>query len=118
MTKTLGAKQRYATMKRYFKYANMNNKACSLPCKDVELSDGLYNCFVDGLTLVCTTENIGNMESFDNSEGNYLKIDQMLNYNGDMELLDINKVLAEAKCKGYKYKKSEIWTRCKFSVWF
>lgn len=108
ISSTPGAKQRYAAMKRYFKYANMNNKACSLPCKDIELSDGLYNCFVNGLTLVCTTESIGDMESFDNSEGNYIKIGQMLTYSGDMELLNMNKVLAEAKTKGYKYKKSEI----------
>lgn len=103
-----GAKQRYAAMKRYFKYANMNNKACSLPCKDVTVSDDLYNSFVDGYTLVLMTENIGDMESFDNSEGNYLKVNQMINFDGEREHLNLNSVLAEAKSKGYKYKKSEI----------
>jgi hypothetical protein len=118
LTSTPGAKQRYAAMKRYFKYANMNNKACSLPCKDITLPDGVYNSFVDGYTLVLTSESIGDMESFDNTNGNYLKIDTMLNYSGDMELLNMNTVLAEAKTKGYKYKKSEIGTGKDFNYTF
>ena len=118
LTTTPGAKQRYAAMKRYFKYANMNNKACSLPCNDITLSDGVYNSFVDGYTLVLTSESIGDMESFDNTKGNYLKIDTMLNYSGDMELLNMNTVLAEAKTKGYKYKKSEIGQDASFQYGF
>ena len=118
LTATPGAKQRYSAMKRYFKYANGNNKVCSLPCKDVELSDGLYNSFVDGYTLVMTSESIGDMESFDNSEGNYFKVAQMLKYDGDMEILNLNKVLAEAKTKGYKYKKSEIGTGISYQYAF
>lgn len=112
------AKKRYAAMKRYFKYANMDNKACSLPCKDVVLPDGSYNCFVDGYTLVCTNESIGELESFDNSNGNYLKVGQMLNYSSEYELIDLNKVLAEAKSKGYKYKKSEIGQDASFQYAF
>lgn len=118
LTTTPGAKQRYAAMKRYFKYANMNNKVCSLPCKDITLPDGVYNSFVDGYTLVLTSESIGDIESFDNTNGNYLKIDTMLNYSGDMELLNMNTVLAEAKAKGYKYKKSEIGTGKDFNYTF
>lgn len=112
------ANRRYAAMKRYFKYANMNNKACSMPCKDVELSDGSYNCFVDGFSIVCTTENIGELESYDNSDSSYLKIEQMLNYPSEYELIDLNKVLAEAKSKGYKYKKSEIGQDASFQYAF
>lgn len=113
-----GAKQRYSAMKRYFKHANGANKACLLPCKDVRLPDGIYNCFTDGYTFACTTESIGDLESFDKSEGNYLDIGGIINYSGDMELLDLNEVLAEAKSKGYKYKKSEIGNDKSFQYGF
>ena len=63
------AKKRYSAMKRYFKYSDNTNKALNLPCKDIEVSGNTYNSFVDGYTLVLTTESIGEMESYDNTSG-------------------------------------------------
>lgn len=104
-------KKRYNAMKRYFKYADKNaNKACGLPCKDIEILGEKYNSFVDGFSLVVTTESIGEMESYDNTNDTYLKIDKMIDFSlaKSIEKVNINAVIAEAKSKGYKYKKSEI----------
>ena len=114
------AKKRYSAMKRYFKYSDNTNKALSLPCKDIEVSGNTYNSFVDGYTLVLTTESIGEMESYDKTSGSYLKIDSMLNLSDakSVDTFDVNTILAEAKAKGYKYKKSEIGQRQDFQYCF
>ena len=104
------AKKRYSAMKRYFKYSDNTNKALSLPCKDIEVSGNTYNSFVDGYTLVLTTESIGEMESYDKTSGSYFKVADMLSLSDakSVDNFDVNTILAEAKAKGYKYKKSEI----------
>ena len=104
------AKKRYSAMKRYFKYSDNTNKALNLPCKDIEVSGNIYNSFVDGYTLVLTTESIGEMESYDKTSGSYFKVASMLNLSDakSVDTFDVNTILAEAKAKGYKYKKSEI----------
>ena len=114
------AKKRYSAMKRYFKYSDNTNKALKLPCKDIEVSGNTYNSFVDGYTLVLTTESIGEMESYDNTSGSYLKIASMLNLSDakSIDNFDVNTILAEAKAKGYKYKKSEIGQHHDFQYCF
>ena len=114
------AKKRYSAMKRYFKYSDNTNKALNLPCKDIEVSGSIYNSFVDGYTLVLTTESIGEMESYDNTSGSYLKIASMLNLSDakSVDNFDVNTILAEAKAKGYKYKKSEIGQHHDFQYCF
>ena len=106
----VNAKKRYSAMKRYFKYSDNTNKALSLPCKDIEVSGNTYNSFVDGYTLVLTTESIGEMESYDKTSGSYFKVADMLNLSDakSIDNFDVNTIIAEAKAKGYKYKKSEI----------
>ena len=114
------AKKRYSAMKRYFKYSDNTNKALNLPCKDIEVSGNTYNSFVDGYTLVLTTESIGEMESYDNTSGSYLKIANMVNLSDakSVDTFDVNTILAEAKSKGYKYKKSEIGQHHDFQYCF
>ena len=104
------AKKRYAAMKRYFKYSMQNNPALQKPCKDVTVHGEKYNSFIDGYTLVLTTESLGEMESYDNSNNTYFKLDSMVDFSlaKSVEEIDLNTILAEAKAKGYKYKKSEI----------
>ena len=104
------AKKRYAAMKRYFKYPTQNNPALQKPCKDVTVHGEKYNSFIDGYTLVLTTESLGEMESYDNSNNTYFKLDSMVDFSlaKSIEKIDLNTILAEAKAKGYKYKKSEI----------
>ena len=114
------AKKRYSAMKRYFKYSDNTNKALNLPCKDIEVSGNTYNSFVDGYTLVLTTESIGEMESYDNTSGSYFKVASMLNLSDakSIDNFDVNTILAEAKSKGYKYKKSEIGQHKDFQYCF
>lgn len=104
---------RYSAMKRFFRFADKNGReAFTKPCKGIEYSGKLYNCFVNMYCFAITTENIGNMETYDNIYKDYFDIVGFINFigfNGDMEKLDLNNILAIAKSKGYKFKKSELY---------
>ena len=104
------AKKRYSAMKRYFRFPDSTNKALNLPCKDIEVLGNTYNSFVNGYTMVLTTESIGEMESYDNTNGSYFKVASLLNLSDakSVDIFDVNTILAEAKTKGYKYRKSEV----------
>lgn len=121
LKKTYGAKERYAAMKRYFKYVDKFRPACSYPCEGVELNDMTYNCFLDGYSLALTTESIGTIKPYNTEEyGPYFKVDSIVNFNSFPEVcrVDLNKVLAEAKSKGYKFKKSETTSDFRFMLRF
>ena len=47
------------------------------------------------------------MEHFEDAS-NYLNVDKMVTYDGTKREIDFTRVLAEAKSKGYKIKKSEV----------
>ena len=105
------AKQRYSAMKRFFKYSvNEVNEALKLPCKDIMVHGEKYNSFVDGYCLALTKECIGEMETYNNDK--YFDVARLINFSNvnSVENIDLNNVLAEAKSKGYKYKKSELDT--------
>lgn len=109
--KNKDGKDRYSAMKRFFRFANKNGReALKKPCKDIEYNGKLYNCFMDNYCFVLTMESISNMENYDNSNKDYFNIAGFISFNGDMEKLDLNAILANAKAKGYKFKKSEIDT--------
>ena len=56
-----------------------------------------------------TNESIGEIESYDNSQNAYPNVEKMIDFSSyDRTTLNINKILAEAKSKGYQYKRSEI----------
>lgn len=114
------AKKRYAAMKRYFKYSMQNNPALQKPCKDVTVHGEKYNSFIDGYTFVLTTESIGEMESYDNSNNTYFKLDSMVDFSlaKSIDKMDLNTILAKAKAKGYKYKKTEIGNSQDFQYGF
>lgn len=98
------AKKRYSAMKKYF-VEKINNKACMMPCKDITVNGCIYNSFVDGVSIVLTTENTGKMETFDNSRNDYLKVDGMVTslYQNSFSLINVNQILADASKQGYKY---------------
>lgn len=105
------AKSRYSAMQRFFRFSkNEIQERVKKPCKDIEYNGKLYNCFIDGYCFALTTESIGNMEIYDNANNDYFNISRFISFNGDMEKLDLNNILAIAKSKGYKFKKSEIDT--------
>lgn len=123
LEKTSGKKERFAAMKRYFRYSESNREALNKPCENVELNTflthGKYNCFIDGSTIVCTMEELGTLEKFDTSKEKYFDVRGLLSAkNYETERIDIRKVLADAKSKGYKLKKDEVVTSSDFTYLF
>lgn len=106
-----GGKARYSAMKRYYRFADKDKvEKLKKPCKDIEYQGKLYNCFIDGYCFALTAESLGNMETYDNANNDYFSVGRLISFNGDMEKLNLNSILATAKSKGYKYKKSEVDT--------
>ncbi len=102
-----GAKQRYAAMKKYFSYIKGNgNKACTMPCV-IDFMGEKYTSFVNGYSIALTTETSGEMELF-KDPNKYLNVEKMIVFDGEEKEIDFNKIIAEAKSKGYKLKRSEI----------
>jgi len=104
--------QRYSAMKRFFKYgdasAAYNPDSIRYPCLDVEIGNEVYNSFCDSRCFALTTENIGTINTFDKSKYKYFDMNSIVNFDTESkESLNLNRVLADAKSKGYQYKKSE-----------
>lgn len=101
-----GAKQRYAAMKKYFSYVKNNNKALEKPCV-IEFEGEKYTSFINGYSIALTRETSGEMELFGDSD-KYLNVEKMVMFDGEEKEIDFNEIIAEAKSKGYKLKKSEV----------
>ena len=101
-------KKRYGAMKKYFGYVNSSRKALQKPYL-VNYEGISYTSFCNSYSLVLTTELPGAIELFDSvHDGNYPDVTRLINCSEDKDEIDISKVLAEAKSKGYKLKKSEV----------
>lgn len=102
-----GAKTRYAAMKKYFTYIKAPLKeACTKPCV-IEFEGQKHTCFCNGYSIALTTETAGQMEHFENAD-NYLNVQKMFVFDGLEKEIDFIKIIAEAKSKGYKLKRSEV----------
>lgn len=101
-----GAKQRYAAMKKYFSYVKNGNPACTMPCV-IDFEGEKYTSFVNGYSIALTKETSGEMELFENPN-KYLNVEEMVVFDGEEKEIDFNAIIAEAKSKGYKLKKSEV----------
>jgi len=101
-----GARQRYAAMKKYFSYVKNNNKALKEPCI-IDFDGEKYTSFVNGYSIALTKESSGEMELFGDSD-NYLHVEKLVVFDGEEKEIDFNTIIAEAKGKGYKLKKSEV----------
>lgn len=105
------AKQRYAAMKNFFKYIKNNRKSLSMPCENVKVNGELYNSFVNNYCFALTKESIGEIKPFKEDEvEKYFDVERFVNFSvvNSTEKVDLNSVIAEAKSKGYKHKKSEL----------
>lgn len=111
---TKGDKQRYQAMKRYFK-TDLGNirESMQKPCKVDE-----YFSFLDGYSVVLTNENIGEIEEYDNSKDDYFKAGSLVKLDGKTEKINLNQVLADAKSKGYKFKRDELGNSQEFKYVF
>jgi hypothetical protein len=99
-------KKRYTAMKKYLSYTESAREILKKPC-EVDIDGGKYNSFCNGYSLALTRENCGEIVMCDDPD-RYPPVKNLLKYDGHEEKLDINKVLAEAKSKGYKLTKSGI----------
>ena len=100
------AKKRYSAMKKYFTLVKAYNAACEKPCV-IDFEGQKHTSFVNGYSIALTTEMAGQMEHFEDAN-NYLNVAKMVTYDGTKREIDFTRVLAEAKSKGYKIKKSEV----------
>lgn len=116
-----GVEKRYKAMEQYIKAAtNWTAKVREdfhKPCK-VNVHGEEYYSFIDGYSIVLTKESIGQIQEYDNSENTYLKVEKMVTFDGMMEKINVNKILAEAKSKGYKWKKTELGDNGNFNYVF
>lgn len=104
-----GAKKRYAAMKKYFTLVENPRECCKKPCA-IEFDGKSYNSFTNSYTLVLTTESCGEIEMFNTENGTYPEVSRLIDISGMEDKIDLGKVIAEAKSKGYKLKKSEIFS--------
>ena len=100
------AKKRYTAMKKYFGYISQSREALQKPGK-VTVDGKDYICFTNSWSLALTTEDVGEIELFDTEKGNYPDVSRLIRFSGVEKNIDFNKVIAEAKSKGYKLTKKE-----------
>lgn len=102
------AKQRYAAMKRYLKTISESRPILTKPC-EVEFEGDKYNSFTNSYSLVLTKETCGELKMCEEPD-RYPDVGRLISFAGDDDRIDFNKVLAEAKSKGYKYTKNAIFS--------
>lgn len=100
------AKKRYAAMKRYLKTVSEAREILTKPC-EVTVHGGKYNAFCNSYSLALTTESCGELQMCSEPD-RYPKLEHLVKFDGDEDRIDFNKVLAEAKSKGYKFTKNAI----------
>ena len=101
-----GAKRRYAAMKKYFSYIKNENIALKKPCL-IDFKGEKYTSFINGYSIALTKETCGEIELFGDPD-KYLKVEKAIVFDGEEKEIDFNAIMAEAKNKGYKLKKSEV----------
>lgn len=102
-----GAKHRYTAMKKYFSYVNSSRECLQKPCV-VEFEGKFVTSFTNSWSLVLTSEDTGELELFDKEKGNYPDVTRLLVFKGNRVKIYFDKVIAEAKSKGYRLNKNEV----------
>lgn len=100
------AKKRYTAMKRYLKTISETRPILTKPC-EVEFEGEKYNSFTNSYSLALTKESCGEIPMCEEPD-RYPDVTRLIPTSGDEGKIDFNKVLAEAKSKGYKYTKNAI----------
>lgn len=103
------AKKRYSAMKKYFTLVENPREICKKPCA-IEFDGKPYNSFTNSYSLALTTESCGEIEMFDKNNGTYPDISRLIDTTGPEGIIDFAEVIALAKTKGYKLKKSELFS--------
>lgn len=102
------AKKRYSAMKKYLSYTNSAREILKKPC-EIEIEGTKYASFCNGYSLTLTREGIGELELCDDPD-HYPPVTNLLRYDGKEDKIDIGRVLAEAKSKGYKLNKTSMYS--------
>lgn len=108
-----GAKKRYAAMRRYFNYHKTAREVLQKPCT-IEFEDKPYISFCNSWSLALTTEDCGEIQLHDNENGKYPDVTSLIRFDGIKKKIDISKVIAEAKSKGYRLTKTEVSNAFKY----
>lgn len=101
-----GAKKRYEAMKRYFRYSDSTREILQKPCM-VDFEGSMYTALCNSFSLALTKEPCGAIELCTEPD-RYPPVTRLIQRDGSGEKLNLRAVLAEAKSKGYKLKKSEV----------
>lgn len=112
-----GAKKRYTAMKKYFGYVHQTREVLQKPC-NIEFEGEPYICFTNSWSLALTKEYTGEIELFDREKGNYPDVTRLLRFDGLKKKIDFNKVIAEAKSKGYRLNKKEVNHNFKYLMYY
>ena len=99
------SRKRYSAMKRYLKTTSSAREILTKPCP-VEFEGKRYTAFCNSYSLALTTEDYGTLELCETPEA-YPNVTKLIQFYGNEEKIDLNRVIAEAKSQGYKFKKSE-----------
>lgn len=100
------AKKRYTAMKRYLKTISEARPILTKPCA-IEFEGEKYNSFTNTYSLAFTKEDCGEIAMCDEPD-RYPDVNRLVSFTGDVDSIDLERVLAEAKSKGYKYTKNSI----------
>ena len=100
------AKKRYAAMKKYLSYTDTVREILKKPC-EIDIDGVKHYSFCNSYSLALTREECGEIVLCDEPD-RYPPVLNLLKYDGSEGKIDFGKVMAEAKSKGYKLKKSEI----------
>lgn len=102
------AKKRYTAMKKYLKTISDSRPILTKPCS-INFEDTDYNAFTNGFSLALTTETCGEIEMCSEPDS-YPDVTRLIPSGGKEGKIDFNRVLADAKSKGYKYTKNAIYS--------
>lgn len=101
------AKSRYQAMKKYYKFKPKFDKSVCKAPTEVEFKGKSYYGFIDGITLILTTESYPDMELH---QGDFVDLELMFkNFDSGIKFkTDINSLISQAKAKGYSYTKTTL----------
>ena len=102
------AKKRYAAMKKYLTYVSSAREILQKPC-EVEIEGNKYISFCNSYSLALTRESCGEIKLCEEPD-RYPPVARLLNYDGTEGKIDIGRVIAEAKSKGYKLTKTAMYS--------
>lgn len=112
-----GAKKRYAAMKKYCSYTSSAREILQKPCI-IDYEGTKYASFCNSYSLALTTESTGEIPLCEEPD-RYPDVTRLVRCDGPPRQVNLSKVIADAKSKGYKLTKAEVMgTPSKFYMFY